>query len=148
MSGMTVMNCSHVPWPSGGDVGNFIIQSFPPFFLTPILFGRKERKLMIPSDFNRYKIRFEAVGCFLFWNFDKSSLSHLILTNKVQELELEATPFGDFKQGQWEISRCTSTQREAPPQKFSYKSFQRAFMGHRLSYDRYRRRSRRVQGAS
>lgn len=63
MSGMTVMNCSHVPWPSGGDVGNFIIQSFPSFFLTPILFGRKEQKRIIPGDFNLYKIRFELVGC-------------------------------------------------------------------------------------
>lgn len=42
MSGMTVMNCSHVLWPSGGDAGNFIIQSFPPFlfWLRSFLAGR------------------------------------------------------------------------------------------------------------
>lgn len=82
-------------------------------------------------------------------NFDKSNLSHLILRNKVQELQPETTPFGDFKQGRWGISKCTSTQRECPRQKkFSYKSFRRPFIGHRLSYDRYQWRSRRVQGAS
>lgn len=52
---------------SGGNVGNFIIQSFPPFFSrVRSVLAAGWRKPMIPGDFHQHKIRFEPLGFSIF----------------------------------------------------------------------------------
>lgn len=134
---------------SGGNVGNFIIQSFPLFFSRSPLAGMR-RKPMIPGDFHQYKIRFEPICFSIFtcvYNLCSFFSPHVIGWKAVRGARnnscrtLCAGTAGDFE--------GTRARREAPQcQKCRYKSSRCRFMGDRLSYDKQTLRSRRIQGAS